>query len=170
MNSPILAIDPGNKESAYVVWHAPEKRILTKGIVPNDELLNLLCVGFDDCIVMAIEMVQSFGMAVGAEVFETVFWIGRFCQEWPRVSTRIYRKDVKMFLCHSYRAKDQNIRQALIDKFGPQGTKKAPGILYGVSKHLWSALAVAVTYEGVNALCQPPISPDFKPRMMGVIS
>jgi hypothetical protein len=41
------------------------------------------------------------------------------------------------------RAKDANIRQALIDKLGAVGTKKAPGPLYGISGHLWAALAVA---------------------------
>jgi hypothetical protein len=43
------------------------------------------------------------------------------------------------------RAKDQNIRQALIDRLGPPGTKKNPGPTYGVTSHMWSALAVAVT-------------------------
>ena len=53
-----------------------------------------------------------------------------------------------MALCKNNRAKDKNIRQALIDRFGPGkaaiGTKKAPGPLYGLKSHLWSALAVAV--------------------------
>ncbi|MBV8782506.1 MAG: hypothetical protein JO353_14005, partial [Phycisphaerae bacterium] len=49
------------------------------------------------------------------------------------------------------RAKDGNIRQALIDRFGPTkeraiGKKKSPGPLYGMSGDCWSALAVAVTY------------------------
>jgi len=43
------------------------------------------------------------------------------------------------------KAKDANIRQALIDKLGPVGTKKSPGPLWGVKSHIWSALAVAVT-------------------------
>jgi hypothetical protein len=44
------------------------------------------------------------------------------------------------------KAKDANIRQALIDKIGPQGTKKDPGPTYGISKDVWSALAIAVTH------------------------
>jgi len=59
-----------------------------------------------------------------------------------------------MHLCKNNRAKDANIRQALLDRFpatgggkAPQiGTKKQPGPLYGVTSHLWSALAVAVTW------------------------
>jgi hypothetical protein len=56
----------------------------------------------------------------------------------------VYRRDVKLHLCHSPRAKDANVRQALIDRLGPQGTKKNPGPTYGMKSHLWAALAVGV--------------------------
>jgi hypothetical protein len=36
------------------------------------------------------------------------------------------------------------VRQALIDRLGLQGTKKAPGPTYGIKSHEWAALAVAV--------------------------
>lgn len=85
-------------------------------------------------------------MPVGAEVFETVFWSGRFAQAWGLNFHRIKRHEVKMHLCHNMRAKDGNIRQALIDKLGPQGVKKSPGPTYGISGDCWSALAVAVTF------------------------
>jgi hypothetical protein len=82
-------------------------------------------------------------MAVGREVFETVFSIGRMAM---LTDVRLVpRRDVKLHICGSPRAKDGNIRQALIDRFGPVGTKKAPGPLWGISKHRWAALAVAVT-------------------------
>jgi len=63
----------------------------------------------------------------------------------------LMRKTVAAHLCNTSRANDSNIRQALIDRFGPGrekaiGTKKNPGPLYGIKKDLWSALAVAVTY------------------------
>ena len=92
-------------------------------------------------------MVASYGMAVGKEVFETVRWVGRFQQAWrdPDAVRLVYRKDVKLHLCGSPRAKDTNIRQALIDLLGPRGTKKNPGPTYGVSSHAWAALGVAVT-------------------------
>ena len=46
--------------------------------------------------------------------------------------------------------RDANIRQALIDRYGPGkdraiGRKLSPGPLYGLSGDCWSALAVAVT-------------------------
>ena len=55
-----------------------------------------------------------------------------------------------MHLCGSAKAKDSNIRQAIIDRYGGDpkrciGTKKAPGPLYGISADQWAALALALT-------------------------
>lgn len=98
---------------------------------------------------LVIEMIASYGMPVGKEVFDTCVWIGKF-EELAfsrQVSTKyIYRKDEKMNLCHSMKAKDSNIRQALIDRFGEVGTKKNPGWFYGFKADVWSAYAVGVTY------------------------
>ena len=138
----ILAIDPGNTQSAFVVLES--LCILDKGILPNLELLQRL--GDFPCEKMVIEMVASFGMPVGKEVFETVFWIGRFCQAWPHSWKRLYRQEIKLHLCGSPRAKDGNVRQALLDKVGLPGTIKAKGPTYGVKKDIWSALAVGVTW------------------------
>lgn len=143
----IFAIDPGCEESGYA-WLASGV-IATSGVLPNTQVLSLLKSWPREMsgISLAIEMVASYGMAVGKEVFETVRWIGRFQQAWsdPESVILVYRKDVKLNLCQSLRAKDTNIRQALIDRIGPQGTKKEPGPTYGVKSHAWAALAVAVT-------------------------
>jgi hypothetical protein len=56
----------------------------------------------------------------------------------------VYRKDIKLAFCGTCKAKDANVRQALIDRFGEQGTKLNPGRLYGIKKDMWSALAVAL--------------------------
>lgn len=76
-------------------------------------------------------MIASYGMPVGKEVFDTCVWIGRFQQiALPNADTKfIYRKDEKMNICHSMKAKDSNIRQALIDRFGEVGTKKNPRLV-----------------------------------------
>jgi hypothetical protein len=103
-------------------------------------------------VTLAVEMIASYGMPVGREVFETCVWIGRFVQAWqPGAHEFVYRRDVKMYLCGSNRAKDGNIRQALLDLVGPQGTKKAPGPTYGLRGDEWAALAVAVTISGAEA-------------------
>lgn len=151
----LLAIDPGNFQSAYVEFDGV--RIVDKGIVPNADLLRLIEMfsrdGLaDECV---IEMVASYGMAVGAEVFETVYWIGRFAERWEasarKPAHRRVRRDVKMFLCGANNAKDANIRQALLDMFGPGkeraiGKKATPGPLFGVKADMWAALALAVTH------------------------
>jgi len=142
----ILAIDPGPDKSAYALLDYRLKP-LQFGIEGNYELLNKL-YRFPQQI-FVIEMVASYGMAVGTEVFETVFWIGRFYENWQGDKDRIYRKEVKINLCNSLKAKDSNIRQALIDRFGVVGTKKNPGWFYGVSKDVWSAIAVGVTYHDI---------------------
>jgi hypothetical protein len=103
--------------------------------------------------IFAVEMVASYGMAVGKDVFETCVWIGRFVQSiHTQKHTFIYRKDEKLCLCGSLKAKDGNIRQALIDRYATfdfksgKGVKKNPDTFYGVSKDAWQAIAVGVTY------------------------
>ena len=143
----VLAIDPGTVQSAYVVWDHAHSHIDEKGIIPNDQMLVLIqSIQATHSIDIAIEMIASYGMPVGREVFETVLWIGRFMQVSNTVNL-VYRKDIKMYFCGTSKAKDSNIRQAVIDKYGEVGTKKAPGVLYGVSKDIWSAMAIAVFYS-----------------------
>lgn len=139
----ILGIDPGPKQSAWCFWDG--SRIYDKGISDNSDMpLVIERVAFGEAI--ACEHLQCFGLAVGAEVFETAYWIGEFrALARPRRFIRIMRGDVKMQLCNSMRAKDSNIRQALIDRFGAPGVKKAPGLTYGLKADMWSAFAVAVT-------------------------
>lgn len=145
----ILAIDPGNIESAYCVideeTYMPEKF----GKVKNEILLNLIYNRLSNSVnyyTMVIEMIASYGMPVGKDVFDTCVWIGRFIEAYDKDYKFIYRKEEKMNLCHSMKAKDSNIRQALIDRFGIVGTKKNPGWFYGFKKDIWSAYAVGVTY------------------------
>lgn len=142
--STILAIDPGTTESAFLQFN-PHQGILARGIVSNASLLSMLCAREHQSDTCAIEMIASYGMAVGKEVFNTVLWIGRFYERAAEMMPvrLVYRKDIKLDLCGSARAKDGNIRQALIDIYGAPGTKKLPGGTYGISSHLWSALAVA---------------------------
>lgn len=145
----VLAVDPGPVESAYVLFDGD--RLVEFGKVENEVLLSRL--EYFHVIVprMAIEMIASYGMPVGAEVFETCVWIGRFAQAWNGAITRVFRKDVKIALCGSVKAKDGNVRQALIDRYGGKdkaiGKKASPGPLYGVSADVWAALAVAVTHQ-----------------------
>lgn len=151
----ILAIDPGNKESAYLILGEGYPEEFQK--IRNAELVDRIrgarqsCTRWGTVDHLAVEMIASYGMAVGKEVFDTCVWIGRFVQAWNGPHTLVYRRDVKMHLCGNNAAKDANIRAALIDRFGPGkdkaiGKKASPGPLYGISADVWSALAVAVTF------------------------
>ena len=144
----ILAIDPGPEESAYVVLLNGKIDPDRFGKQKNESLLDRLRYGPSHwgSNILAIEQVACMGMAVGAEVFETVYWTGRFVQAWGLTFERIKRHQAKMHLCGNMRAKDANIRQALIDKLGKPGNKKAPGGTYGISGDVWSALAIGVTF------------------------
>jgi hypothetical protein len=140
----ILAIDPGTEKSAFVVWDTEQRKVLDKGIIPNSMMLiSCSCGDYD---VLSIEMIASYGMPVGKEVFETVRWIGKYEQcaaNYKKAAARlVYRKDIKIHFCNSVKAKDANIRQAILDLLGKERTK-------GVSKDMWSALAVAMYTETI---------------------
>ena len=150
----ILAIDPGNIESGYVLIDKDTLEPLEVGKIKNEELKYILELPSTKASVKhyAIEMIASYGMAVGQSVFETCIWIGRFIEVIGDNYKFIYRKDEKMNLCNSMKAKDSNIIQALIDRFAPntpnkgKGSKKEPGWFYGFKKDIWQAYAVGVTY------------------------
>ncbi len=149
----VIAIDPGPQQSALIIWDG--SAAVVSRYADNGVVLAYLQerAAVRDPFPLVIEKIASFGMPVGAEVFETVFWSGRFAQAYGMHRThRITRVHVKNHICHSSRAKDSNIRQALIDRLGVVGTKKSPGPLFGVSGDLWSALAVAVTWWDQNHL------------------
>jgi hypothetical protein len=146
----MLALDPGTIESGWVLY--AHKKIIDSGVMDNEDLCRRIAAGSFGLTLadaVAIEMVESFGMAVGVSTFRTVWWSGRFAQAWMarsgKLPIEITRKQEKLHLCQSMKAKDKNIRQALIDRFGEPGTKKNPGGTYGVRSHAWSALAVAAT-------------------------
>lgn len=148
----ILAIDPGTTQSGWCLYD--DGKVLLSGVAGNHAMLDEIRANYD-ADRLAIEMIASYGMAVGREVFETCVWIGRFQEAWrdPDAVELVYRKDVKLHLCGTTKAKDPNVRQALLDLFPrtgggktPQiGTKGQPGPLYGVSSHAWPALGVAIT-------------------------
>lgn len=147
----IYAIDPGPEQSAYVVYNDESQLILEARILENNSMLGTVrhLPGYERGV-LVIEQIACMGMAVGAEVFETVFWSGRFAEAFLGHWHRVTRAKVKMHLCNSMRAKDGNIRQALIDRFGKPGTKRQPGKTYGLSGDMWQALAVAVTYADLT--------------------
>ncbi len=142
----VVAIDPGPTKSALVLLNL-KREIIFRAYDHNDTARKSLSGWQMPGTVMVIERMQSMGMAVGASVFETCYNIGRFVEMWPLDSYLVSRGQVKMEICGSMRAKDPNIRQAMMDLYGGErraciGTKKQPGKLYGIAGDLWSALAI----------------------------
>lgn len=146
----LLAIDPGNTHSGWVLVDTPTCRPVAFGKDANDTLRALLFGELSPLDHVAVEMIASYGMPVGKEVFETCVWIGRFAEVSPVAPQLVYRREVKLHHCGSSKANDSNIRQALVDRFTPgeknhgKGTKSAPGWFYGFHADVWQAMALAV--------------------------
>lgn len=142
----VFAIDPGTEQSAFVLMDRDYKP-LSFAKIQNGELLQMVAELPADTDVV-IEMISSYGMPVGAEVFATVFWSGRFHQLAEHCSRNelVLRRDVKLNLCNSARARDSNIIAALKDRFGSKGTKAAPGWFYGMKADCWQAYALGATF------------------------
>jgi hypothetical protein len=144
----IFAIDPGTNESAYVLYDAPCIHLYS--IVSNANMLHALATLRAD--LLAIEWVSFYGKEIhaGSETFDTCRWVGRFEQAWGNdaASILIPRRKVRQELCGTMKAGDAEVRAVLIDRYGGKekaiGKKAHPGPLYGISSHVWSALAVAV--------------------------
>lgn len=161
MRPSVFAIDPGPRQSAWVLYDSTAQRPAVWAKEPNDEVLERInafnWIEYQPTTI-AIEQILSYGMSVGEEVFTTCVWSGRFAQAaihqgFPAVSW-VPRMEVKIHVCQDSRAKDANIRQALIDRYGGKdeavGRKATPGPLYGITGDCWSALAVAVTVDDVQ--------------------
>lgn len=156
----IIAVDPGTLRSAWLAFDTTHCRPVPGyfGIVPNAELLELArdwpkWYGPKvDAVV--IEKVVSYGMPIGETTIETIHWAGRFAEAaFPMPVYRVPRLAVRLALCHSTRAKDPNVRAALLDRFGGDsaiGLKKTPGPLYGFKADLFAALGVACTWSDMQ--------------------
>lgn len=160
----ILAIDPGNEQSAFCLC-SPNLKPLHFGKYRNrhgDEFIKELISAIKEenlrasDMVIVIENIESFGMPVGRTVLDTCIYIGELKREFEGRGypvEYVFRHEEKMAICHSPKANDATIKQALIDRFAPntsnygKGNKKSPGFFYGFKADCWSAFAQAVTYH-----------------------
>lgn len=119
-----LAIDPGNEYSGWVVFEpmdgVPNIKILDYDKSPNN-LVRLLC-GYksnpDGTLV--VETPRSQGMPASNQLFETCVWVGRFLQAWGGYWTYAFRDEIKLYMCGSAKARDANVRQSLVERWGGQ--------------------------------------------------
>ena len=143
----IYAIDPGPAESALVILGNPPdpQEHIPARFLPNDAMLEYLRRHTDGLGLLTVEWLECQGAVVGASTFYTAFWIGRFAEAWGGPYAMILRREVKLYLCGSTKAKDAHIREAVIARLGAPGTKKAQGPTYGWAGHCWQAGGVALT-------------------------
>ena len=167
----VAAIDPGTTESALLVYDPVEQRVKRSLFASNDQILNEVYRLADASLestqpgALVIERMENYGNIVGRDILETAEWSGRFFQQfWVHSGGQephwLPRRQVKMHLCGTMRATDAHVRQALLDIWGDRkralGKKSQPGPLFGVAGHLWSALALAVTYHQCRGLTAVP--------------
>ena len=161
----VLSIDTGTKISGFVqtnhfAGEPPE--IAEFGVLMNEDMTIHIRDLALDAIVM--ENFQCMGMPVGISTFNSAIWLGRFIEQFqmvienhkPELVWLMHRSAVKMEICGTTRAKDANVRQAIIDCYTknlgggkcPQiGTTKDKGPLFGIGTHVWSALALAISFD-----------------------
>lgn len=146
----ILAIDPGDVYSGYCIVDYETYKPIEFGKIMNEEIIEVIRTKEYDYA--AIEMIASYGLVVGKNVFDTCVWIGRFIQELNCSYEYVYRREEKISICGSMKAKDTNIRHALIDRFAKhdfkngKGTRDNPDWFYGFKADIWQAYCVGVVY------------------------
>lgn len=143
----ILSIDVGTTETGFCIINKETYKPIRFGKISNEDLLDIIRNEEYDTLIY--EEFQSYGMPIGVSTITSITWNGRYMQialDREKKVDYIYRKEEKMNLCGSMKAKDSNIRQSLIDRFGEVGTKKNQGFFYGFKKDIWSAYAVGVTW------------------------
>lgn len=168
----ILAIDPGTRESAYVIRDAT--RPVEWAMISNGELLSRIegaptsLARWRELTSMAIEM-PAVAMTSGGEIFHTCRWVGMFQHAWISAWERsdvigraedvhlMTRHQVKLFLLGRTNQKgaDKLVRAALIARYGGKSTIAKGGVLHGVTGDCWAALAVAETYLHAPKLSAP---------------
>jgi len=149
----ILGVDPGGTVGwVHIVIRDGQLALISHGETPDWR--EIPGVALADLV--AVEGVESRGMVVGQDTFDTAWIGGEVCGYAHAVGcsvVRIMPRVVRLELTGSTSAKGSAVRRATMDRFPatgrgaiPQvGTKAHPGPLYGMKgRHAWSALAVAV--------------------------
>lgn len=120
----ILGIDPGTTETAYCLIDK-EYQVMDAGKVENEKFIKMFSAHELEHPVhnadLAVESIQSYGMPVGREVFETAYMIGRIIQKARDggISYTLYpRPEYAKAICGTQKISDSILRQALLLRFG----------------------------------------------------
>ena len=159
-----LCFDPGTFKTGWVIFDPHAETVLDAGWDKNDDAIEVTeCMGFHDRIIM--ETFAAQGMPLGSSSLETVRFEGMLIERAAAsrqiVVDRITRREIKLTLCGTSRAKDQNVRAALVDLYASDwvsignglGVKSNPSPLAklrackGAAAHTFAALAVATAWR-----------------------
>lgn len=151
--SRVLAIDPGNEATGWVIADKGTRKPLEFDKTENSQLAQMMIDGtlqFDEFV---SERMESMGTLIGRTVLEACEWVGRFSQIAECLGCKVnyvYRHEEKVHICHDSRAKDANLRRALIDRFAKtangKGTAKDPDFFYKFKADVWSAYCVLTVH------------------------
>jgi hypothetical protein len=138
-----LGIDPGLRETGYALV-TQDYGLEEAGKYPNDAILRY--IKNSKSVTICIESLQSYGQAVGKEVFETAYVIGRIIQICDDYRLRYYlyaRPEYARAICGVQRITDAVLWQALKLRFGGDRKGEPLHLLKGATDKR-SAYAVAV--------------------------
>lgn len=160
----LFAIDPGNEVSGWVELDLVRGAVVRHGnATPNPGLEEVLDQRENEGTLVLVEVVQPRGQQLFWQLIWTAIWTGRFLKAWGGEWDFLFREDVKHHLTGRTNTTDANVNAAVRERWGGDkvvsvGRKDTPGPLYGLAKHAWPALAVAVAYaEGRRSeLPKPP--------------
>lgn len=143
----VLAIDPGDTQSALVIVNDRFNTIEHHEKSPNEEILEICRRQRHDIFAVEILEDRGFGGSKPIRVqhlYDTQLWAGRFFEASCGIyKYGVFRRDVKRTFCASFKAGDKEVRAAMLGFYGNPGSKRNPGNTYGITADQWSALAIA---------------------------
>lgn len=149
MTPAILAIDPGPRDSAWLLLDGD--RVIDRVIGPNQAALEEVRFQRRSRIDVVIETIEPWGGVVGPPALETMFWVGRLVEAWQPGEVTLLRRSRVLPAIGVPRLPSGKAQAAaraiLIERWGGGNPVKRDHPLHGVREDLWSALALAVAYQ-----------------------
>lgn len=147
----VFAIDPGNLLSAFAIVdttsYYPIKFAKCANVEIKQEMIEF--IKSTPYPIIIIETMVSMGGSVGATVFDTCIFIGRLTELAESLGASVHyinRRQEKIELVGSMRAKDSDIRRALInrlavfDKVNGKGTSDHRDVFWGMAGDCWQSM------------------------------
>jgi hypothetical protein len=157
----VCAVDPGPQVLGYVCWDTAEQKLLVKENISSEEFIQKIS---DPTLVpgemLLVEQAVIYQKSA-ASIHDTIFYYGRLCRDWqirrgdnillvPRLTIigHILGPELRK-ACFGKKnmSRDSAVIAELTSRYGGKGTKAEPGFFFGVSSHMWNAIALAVYYQ-----------------------